>query len=415
MKILLTGATGFIGSHLLDALRSRGHEVVAMSRAVVDMAHAREADWLPHLRGVHVVVNAVGIFRETRSATFDALHAEGPKRLFDACARAGVAKVVNVSALGADEGAETRYHLTKRAADEHLSSLPVQGIVVQPSLVFGMDGASARMFLAWASLPVLPLPAGGMQIVQPVHIDDAVHALVALVEAREPPRTVALVGPRAITLREYLQGMRQALRMSPARLLTVPAPLVRFAARIGDLVPGLLLDSSSWRMLKRGSAASPDAMHALLGHAPRPVEEFIAPRSTASALDSARLAWLLPLMRVSLALVWIVTGIVSLGVYPFEQSYALLARAGVTPAWQPTMLYGAAIFDLLLGIATLWPSRHRRRVWTVQAALILFYTAVITLHLPEFWLHPYGPVLKNIPILAMLLTLYMLEDRKGPR
>jgi hypothetical protein len=60
-------------------------------------------------------------------------------------------------------------------------------------------------------------------------------------------------------------------------------------------------------------------------------------------------------------------------------------------------------------VLCLWPPRRRRALWLVQAALIVFYSAVITLRLPEFWLHPYGPVLKNLPILALLALLLALE------
>jgi hypothetical protein len=109
--------------------------------------------------------------------------------------------------------------------------------------------------------------------------------------------------------------------------------------------------------------------------------------------------------------VWIVTGMVSFGLFPREDSLDLLARAGVPDPLRAPMLYGAAAFDLLLGIATLWPMRRRRWLWALQAALILFYTAVITLRLPEFWLHPYGPVLKNLPMLALLWLLAELEPQ----
>jgi hypothetical protein len=95
-----------------------------------------------------------------------------------------------------------------------------------------------------------------------------------------------------------------------------------------------------------------------------------------------------------------------------QESYTLLARAGVPVALQPLMLYGAAAFDLVLGVLTLWPLRRRRVLWLVQAGLILLYTAIITVRLPEYWLHPYGPVLKNLPILAALLLLAMLEPPK---
>jgi hypothetical protein len=109
-------------------------------------------------------------------------------------------------------------------------------------------------------------------------------------------------------------------------------------------------------------------------------------------------------------MVWVVTGIVSAFYYPVQSSYELLARTG-TPEWlMPVFLYGAAALDMLLGLMALAP-RRSRRLWAMQAALVLAYTAVITLKLPEFWLHPYGPVLKNLPFLAGLWILYEFEER----
>lgn len=429
MKILITGASGFIGGRLRAALMARGHEVVGVARHVpadaapghwlaLDVASTTAADWRRHLQGVDVVVNAVGIFRERGAQRFDTLHLRSALALFHGCADAGVRRVLQVSALGADPEAQTPYHRSKKAADDLLLALPLDAVVVQPSLVFGVRGQSARLFLAWASLPWLPLPAGGRQRVQPVHVDDAADALVALAEERDGRwrgRRIALVGPQALSLAGYLQSLRAALGLRPAGTVAVPAGWMALAARVGDRLPALPFDSAAWQMLQRGNHAPADDMAALLGRAPREPAQFIDPDHAASQRQAARLAWLLPVLRLSLALVWIVTGIVSLGLYPVEDSYALLARAGVPTGLQPTMLYGAAAFDLLLGVLSLWPMRRRRWLWWTQVGLILFYTAVITLKLPEFWLHPYGPVLKNLPILAMLVLLLVLDEPEPRR
>jgi uncharacterized protein YbjT (DUF2867 family)/uncharacterized membrane protein YphA (DoxX/SURF4 family) len=427
MKVLITGASGFIGSRLRAALLARGHEVVGVARRVpdragggawlaLDAATSTTADWRRHLQGIDVVVNAVGIFREHGAQRFDALHLRSAHALFHACVDAGVRRVLQVSALGADDQAQTPYHRSKKAADDLLLALPLDAVVVQPSLVFGVQGQSARLFLAWASLPVLPLPAGGRQALQPVHVDDAAQALVALAEDDRGTwrgRRIALVGPQPVTLAGYLQALRAALALPPARGVTVPAPWMALVGRIGDRFPALPFDSAAWQMLQRGNSAPADTMTVLLGRAPRDPRDFVEQDHADAHRHAARLAWGLPLLRLSLALMWIVTGIVSLGLYPVQQSYELLARAGVPSAWQPAMLYGAAGLDLLLGVLTLWPMRGRRWLWLSQAGLILFYTAVITLKLPEFWLHPYGPVLKNLPILAMLALLLALDDKKA--
>jgi uncharacterized protein YbjT (DUF2867 family) len=146
MRVFVVGATGFIGARLAAALAAEGCEVVRGQRVatrgldgvVVDFARDRRLeDWLPRLRGVDVVVNAVGILRERRTASFAAVHEQGPAALFEACIRAGVPKVVQISALGAEPDAPTGYFRSKAAGDTLLSKLPLEWVIVQPSLVFG--------------------------------------------------------------------------------------------------------------------------------------------------------------------------------------------------------------------------------------------------------------------------------------
>jgi lysylphosphatidylglycerol synthetase-like protein (DUF2156 family) len=149
----------------------------------------------------------------------------------------------------------------------------------------------------------------------------------------------------------------------------------------------------------------------ILGRETRSPDQFIAPDEVDTARISAQLGWLLPLLRCSVALVWIVTGIVSFGPFPVRSSYELLARVGVSRALAPVLLYGAALMDLAFGIATLLVKR-RRFVWAAQTVAILLYTIIISAKLPEFWLHPFGPLLKNVPLLAAILVLYHLEHRR---
>lgn len=422
MRILLVGASGFIGRHLAHALLP-AHQVLWAARSPppvpdprlrhvpVDLVRdTRIGDWLPRLDGVDAVVNAAGLLREHGAQRFDAIHVAAPIALFDACARSGVRRVLQISALGADERARSRYHLTKRAADDHLRQLPLSFVIVQPSLVFGADGASAALFCRLAALPLTLLPGHGGQLLQPVHIDDAIDAMRRLIEAPEVPPQLALVGPSPMPLRDYLAVLRAAMGLPAARAIPVPMAMVRVAAAVGERLPGALLDLETLEMLERGTTAPVDALARVLGRPPRPPSQFIAPGVERQALrERALLSWLLPVLRWSIALVWIVTGIVSAGLYPVADSLALLARLGIHGGWAVLMLYGAAALDLLLGVLTL--AVRRRWLWIAQIALILGYTLIITLYLPEFWLHPFGPVLKNLPMLAMLCLLLAFERR----
>jgi uncharacterized protein YbjT (DUF2867 family) len=424
MKILLAGATGLIGSHLRARLRAAGHELLLAGRTPPGRLVERES-WLEldfarppasaalaeRLIDVDVAVNAVGIFREARGQTFDALHRRAPIALFEACRRAGVRRIVQVSALGADADAASRFHLSKRAADDALLALPVEGIVAQPSLVFAVDGASSRLFLCIAALPLAALPAGGRQRLQPIHIDDLAAALATLVEQAGAPRgRVALVGAQPLTFAAYLHELRAAMRLAPAPSLALPASWVTCGARVVDAFARAPFARDAWTMLERGNEAPSGVAKALAGGSLLAPREFVPPAFASAVRIRAQTDWLVPLLRVSIAAVWIVTGIVSLGVYPVADSLALLERTGVPAPLRLAALYGAALLDLALGVATLAMSR-RRLLWWAQIALILVYTAIISVRLPEFWLHPYGPLLKNVPMLAMLVLLLQLDGR----
>ncbi|QJE00043.1 SDR family oxidoreductase [Massilia forsythiae] len=446
MRILLTGASGFIGRHLLHALLAEGHHVVCAERrehhvptrptAPDDPPHdarlgyihadfAKDTDkstWAARLQGIDAVVNTVGIFRESGAQRFDTLHKRTPRALFAACAEShDVHMVVQLSALGADEGADTAYHLSKKAADDYLASLPIRSCIVQPSLVYGADGLSARVFKAMASLPFALRLGDAPQLVQPVHVDDVVAAIVALLRQRlyvdhahapaagANARRIALAGPQAMSFTDYLAALRAGMGMKRLRVLALPNGAARLLARGGRWLPGGLLDPDALRMLDRGNTADAAPMARLLGRPPRPVSAFVT--DPGAERMRAKLDWLLPPLRWSIAAVWIVTAIVSAFIYPAADSFELLARSGIPDHLQPLMLYGAAALDALFGLALLF-MKKRRWLWLAQLLLIGFYTIVIAIKLPEFLAHPYGPLLKNLPMLAAIWLLYELDGKE---
>jgi uncharacterized protein YbjT (DUF2867 family) len=421
-RVLLLGATGFIGRALLRALESAGYEVMCGVRDPAGMPDCEairvdfmrdhdEAAWQPRLGGIDYVVNAVGILREAPGASFEALHVAAPQALFCASVTAGVKKIVQISALGADDSAASAYHRSKKRGEDALAALPVPWVIVQPSLVFGESGSSAALFARLAALPLVPLPGDGGQVIQPVHVEDLAEAIVRLLQTSQFDRTrIAAVGPRPLALRDYLATLRRAMGLGEARFVRVPMALVRIAAAAAASFHGALLDRESLGMLTRGNSAPADDIARVLGRPPRPASHFLDPASGHALANEARLSWLLPLLRYAIAFVWIVTGIVSLGVYPLQESYALLARVGLSGAAASIALYGAALLDLAFGIGSI-VMRRRKWLWRAQMALIAGYTVIISFFLPEFWLHPYGPLTKNVPMLVAILLLHELETR----
>ena len=272
MNVLLTGASGFIGSHLARALRAAEYVVIEARRDVDDGTASVAADftrdlsardWLPKLAGIDAVINAVGIVREHGAQTFEAFttRAAGAVHGVRCC---WSERVVQISALGADRGM-TRYLLSKRAADDYLATLPLEWTIVRPAMVFGPGASSSRLFAKLARLPVVPLPGRGEQRVQPLHIDDLTEALVHLLgDASTHRARVELVGPQSFSLRELLAGLRAAKHLSPPRFLRVPMPLVRAATHIAALKQ-IAVDSETLAILEAGTRGDPATIRHLLG------------------------------------------------------------------------------------------------------------------------------------------------------
>lgn len=430
MKILLTGAHGFIGGHLFVALIKQGHDLVCPVRtprpgsalagqaSIVPgdfKAMTHQDDWLPLLEGVDCVINTVGIFQAAAIEDYERVHVQAPAALFAAARRRGI-RVIQFSALGADSGARTDFHLSKRAADDVLREAGMPAFIVQPSLVYGKDGASARLFDRLAVLPALALPDGGTQAIQPVHVDDVVDGIVALLDApTRGTRTVAFCGPRPIMLRDYLAALRTGLGMAGSQwIVAMPRAAARAAAWLAGASGSRLFNRDSLAMLARGNTADPAAFAHLLGRAPMPPRDFVRREDRAGARALAISQNITPVLRLSLALVWLWTAAVSFGLSPVHDSLALLLQAGMPAALAPAALYGAASLDLAFGILTLaWRGRRARLLWLAQACLVLVYMLIITIQLPEHWLHPFGPITKNLPILAVLGLLYLHDSRTG--
>jgi uncharacterized protein YbjT (DUF2867 family) len=301
LRILVVGATGFIGRRLVALFRADGHELFLGVRArtppschFITIDFTRELDpqdLACRLAGIDIVVNAAGILRESPGQSFEAVHDRGARTLFAACVLAGVRKVIQVSALGADSAALSQYHRSKRAADDFLAGQAIRWVIVQPSLVFGEGGASARLFATLAALPVIPLPGMGTQEIQPIHIDDLGQAMLRLIgtDAYDGTRLPA-VGPRAVTLRAWVRSLRAQMGLGTPRFVPIPLAWVRAAASLTARLPGSPLDRETLAMLERGNRGNAHAISSLLERSPRAIDDFIPACVAERWLTRARLS-----------------------------------------------------------------------------------------------------------------------------
>ncbi len=422
--VLVTGASGFVGSHVVSELLRAGYEVICCGRNVANLRSrfptCRVVEYdctspLPSealdalLQGVSVVINTVGIIQEHGKDTFESVHRRGPIDLFNAAERAGVERVIQISALGADEQAATTYHQTKRDGDESLKTLSLEWVILQPSLIYGPGGRSFVFFSALATLPVLFLPGRGDQMIQPIHVDDVAAGIIRLVAPEAVSRvTLPVVGPVPVTFRQFMEAIRGWLGLSRGHSAVVPMGIVRLTARIGDILRSDFVNSETVFMLCRGNTADPAAFAEASGVTPKSLSDALPvagsgrPEFMAACLEVIR-----PLLLVSIAAVWIGSGLVTLFGFPHETSETWLLRVGIPEAWTGVTLTFASLLDIVLGIAMFF-HRQLRLVLALQLILIVGFTAILTLGMPELWLHPFGPLLKNLPLFCATLLLWTL-------
>lgn len=431
MRVLVTGAYGFIGSHIVGALTAAGHDVVCAVRGArvdtrlpglqaiaCDMSLDTSFDtWTPRLAGIDAVVNCAGILRETQDDRFETVHVEAPVALYEACVMANVQRVIQISALGNKDDGE--FIASKHRGDERLASLPIAAVILRPSVVYSAHGSygGTSLLRAMAAMPgLIAVPAGSITpCIQPIAAEDVALAVVAaLSRTLNGTEIFELVGPQAMGLSDYLQIWRRWLGLRAAHVWTIPTSFVRFVCRVGEHIGRGPFGETTRTMLEHGNLGQPDAlerMHEHLGLKPRTLEQVLA-RTPSHTQDRwhARLYLALPALRFTIALLWLASGMV--GWWLPTHTVTTIAHGGPLSVEASIVFARAtASLDLLLGALCLLRWRPR---WVLTAMLLMLlgYTAGIGTLWPTHWLDPLGGLMKNVPLMAAIAALLATEDKQ---
>jgi uncharacterized protein YbjT (DUF2867 family) len=196
------------------------------------------------VRGAEIVVNLVGILAQSGAQKFDAVQSEGAAAVARAAAQAN-ARLVHVSAIGADENSSSAYARSKAAGEKAVLAARPSATILRPSVVFGPEDQFTNRFAALARmLPVLPLIGGGTNKVQPVFVGDVAAAVADAAEGKARAATVyELGGPEIMTMREIQEFVlatierRRMLVPLPFGIARLQALLLQFAPQPLQLTP----------------------------------------------------------------------------------------------------------------------------------------------------------------------------------
>jgi uncharacterized protein YbjT (DUF2867 family) len=292
LRVLLLGARGFIGGHVLQALVARDVEVIAVRRqksGIIEEALGERLSWLnlqlhtllhpeawcAHLQGVDVVINCVGILRQRVGESYEDVHHRMPGALARACATAGV-RLIHTSALGLHENAKSRFLSSKLRGEQAIAASGADHCIVRPSLIDGIGGFGASWLRMLASWPVHFVPRGATGRIAALQAGDLGEAFAVL--AHMPTlghqREANLGGERLFAYRHYLQLLRGVEHTPPvptALQILLPDWVSRVGAHLCDLFRFSPFSYGHWILLQRDNMPVPNALPALLGRAPTPV------------------------------------------------------------------------------------------------------------------------------------------------
>ena len=286
-RVLLTGASGFVGREILRQLLASGREVVAISRhpraetvppGVIQVAADITGEgWLRWCDGCGAAIHLVGIIREVRTSgvTFERAHRIATERVIAGCKKLGIRRLLHMSALGSRAGAATPYHRTKWQAEEAVRASGLEWTIFRPAPIFGPgDGFSTSIAAAMRRIPVFPVFGDGTTRLQPIAVDEVAHCFVNALELRGTAgQSYDLGGPEALSYDEVLRRIARALGLR-RMLLHLPVGLSRLLVSAVQHLPNAPITLDQLTMLLEGSTCDASVTAMTVGV---PSARFVGP------------------------------------------------------------------------------------------------------------------------------------------
>lgn len=252
MKIVVTGGTGFVGTHLVNALLRRGHTVAVLARHTDDARNRfnrpvervrGDVLYPPSLvsafAGRDAVIHLVGIIHEKGELTFDRAHREGTENVVAAARDANVRRLIHMSAMGTSEDSPSEYGRSKAAGERAVRESGLDWTVFRPSIVFGPgDGFVSLLAPIVRHNPLfIPVIGSGETRFQPVSVYDVARVFA---DALEKPETVGrrfeVGGPDVLTLNEIYREIATVLGKRNKPLVHLPLWWGRLLARLFEFL-----------------------------------------------------------------------------------------------------------------------------------------------------------------------------------
>jgi uncharacterized protein YbjT (DUF2867 family) len=272
LRVVITGGSGFVGTHLTRTLAEAGHEVVVISRGTkrrprrtnVSFVKADLTDspaLVDAFSGSDAVIHLVAVIRERGRQTFERVNAEATERVAVAAYEAKVPHLIHQSALGVDPDPRYPYLATKWQGEEFVRGSGVPYTVLRPSIIFGPgDGFFTLLAKLIRLNPVVPIPGDGQALFQPISIDDVLQCYQIILERGPEDAVYEIGGPEHMTYEELVLTIKRGLRLYrftahvPVRMMLPLAFVMDAVLPSPPVTPGQL------RLLERNNITRLDSV-----------------------------------------------------------------------------------------------------------------------------------------------------------
>jgi NADH dehydrogenase len=287
--VTVFGGSGFLGRRVVRHLRDKGFSVRVASRHPrassghdpeirPTVADIRERQSIATaVEGAFGVVNAVSLYVERGTDTFQAVHVAAAERLAEEARKAGIERFIQVSGIGADAASSSPYIRARGQGEQAVHAVFASARVVRPAVMFGPDDAFLNTLAQLLRrLPIYPLFGRGTTRLQPADVEDVGEMIGKLMQGTAAePITVECGGPRVYTYEELVRTIARAANVNRS-LVPVPFAAWHALARVAELLPGTPVTRNQVELMEIDTVASADVPgFADFGISPRPLEEVL--------------------------------------------------------------------------------------------------------------------------------------------
>jgi nucleoside-diphosphate-sugar epimerase len=386
MNILILGATGFIGNNIFLSLVTKYKVTIASRYRIESYQNWKKVDFLKNndwdnlLDGIDLVINAIGIIK----GNFERVQTETPIDLYKICISREI-KIIHISAIGAEEEHPlTNFLKTKKATDDFLLKYN-QSKIIYPGIVIGKNGKSTQFFTEIAQLPIIPLISE--KPISFIHINQLTKLIQKIiVDFSAYPKQIF-----AVSKPEPLKDVFSALKGRKGKFIIIPKVILHLIFLIFPKASIGIFDKSTFKMFLNTSVKNYTPMF------PK-VSKSIDSNNIISGNSLFQIAILL-----ILSFIWIWSGISSL--ISWDRSYSLMSEIGANHLFSVLFIWLGSIVDIFLGLA-IFSKKYRKRTTILQIITMLAYMLILSIGAPNYWLHPFGVLTKNIPLIALSYYFY---------